>query len=131
MCDFKPVTERTVIELQEKIPEILHEAVKLSMTHKEEIEHHGVKARQLITSGYEFTLKMLLAAMETGDRILLDDQAKWAVNRLPHDGIAIPHLIKRVDRLLNVVQKKSSDDQVDEVKPYFKFLIERIKEFSK
>jgi hypothetical protein len=89
MNQLKTVSEQAMENFYNQQEDIIEESVRLSMSFHEEIEPHGEKAKQIITSGYEFTLKMLAAAMEKGDSQLLDDQAIWAVRRLTHDDVSI------------------------------------------
>ncbi len=131
MKDLKPVSEETMNHFYAQQEGIIQESVRRSMSFLDEIEPHGENAKQVITSGYEFTLKMLAAAMETGELQLLDDQAAWAVQRLPHDNVSMPNLIKRLERLVNVISSKLNDGDSKEINLYVDYLIFKIKELSK
>ena len=46
---------------------------------------------------------MLDAALATGEEVLLADQLTWALDRLPHDGVAPQHVLARFRILRDVV----------------------------
>jgi hypothetical protein len=109
--------------------EIIQETVERSMEHTEEISQHGDRAHELLTSGMSFTVQMLVSAMQTGEPNLLDDQAKWASQRLPHDQVFPDQIIKRLVRMEEVVNEKMTESHANEITQYVQYLINRIKEY--
>jgi ferric-dicitrate binding protein FerR (iron transport regulator) len=106
--------------------QIIEEAVSQSMEHNDEVVHHGTEARRLFESGFQFTHQMALAAVKSGQNDLLVDQAEWAVNRLPHDNVQMPDLIKRLKRYRQSVINHLKPDHASQVTPYLDLLIAEI-----
>lgn len=127
---LKPISEETARKLLAAIDEITNETVSRSMKYKDEIEQHGEKAFELLKNGMYFTFKMLFAAMQTGETGLLDDQAEWALSRLPHDNVRPVNIIKRLERMKTVVAEKMSREHTQEISPYIDYLIQKMSRIS-
>lgn len=108
--------------------EIIEEAVDQSMQYKSEVAHHGSDARHIIEQGFRFTHKMLISSVSTGQKNILEDQADWAVNRLPHDKVQLPNLIARLRRYRQTIINRLPEDQAKQVIPFLDVLITRIQD---
>jgi hypothetical protein len=123
MNKLKSVSKEAITEFINARSEIIKEVVSRSMKVKEEIDHHGSNANQILTAGMEFTFKMLIASMQAGAPILLDDQAEWVKDRLPHDGISLGQMVNRIKRLMAVVEEKLPGDHAREINGYIAYLV--------
>jgi len=126
MADLIQASHKAVKEFESNSDQIIHNAVQESMAYQNEIAHHGDDAYRMIKTGFDFTYKMLRAAISTGEPEILDDQAKWVVSRLPHDNVSIENLIRRLKRMKRSVNQTLSKQTVEEITPFIDFLIERI-----
>lgn len=131
MNKISPVSEEAVQALTELGPQIIAESVNQSLEIREEVAHHGPDARRLVESGFQFTHQMLLAALKSGEGDLLVDQADWAVNRLPHDNVQMPHLLARLGRYRQSIINHLEPDHASQITPYLDVLIARINQHLK
>lgn len=130
MENLPDVSNNSIEEFDEHSDEIIQIAVRESMAYKNEIAHHGENAHRMIESGFEWTYKMLRAAISAGEPQLLEDQAKWSVSRLPHDKVSMDYLVHRLRRLERSMQQMLSKQASQEISPYFDYLIKRIAQYK-
>ena len=130
MIRLSNVSEESIEEFDRKIKAIIQDATGKSMAYQNEIVQHGEDAHRMIKMGFEFTAKMLRAAISTGEPAILDDQAKWAVSRLPHDKVSISNLIRRLNRMKRTIRQILSKNASKEIVPFVDYLIERIEEIK-
>ena len=131
MAELIQASSKAVEEFESLSDEIIQNAVQESMAYQNEIAHHGDDAYRMIKTGFDFTYKMLRAAISTGEPEILDEQAKWAVSRLPHDNISIDNLIRRLRRMKRSVNQTLSKQTAEEITPFIDFLVERIEYHNK
>ena len=74
---------------------IIAETASRALGRKEDVAQHGAEAPRLITSGIEFTVRMLDAAMAAGESAVLEDGLRWSMDRLPHDGVSTEQVLSR------------------------------------
>ncbi|MDZ7792149.1 MAG: hypothetical protein U5P10_00235 [Spirochaetia bacterium] len=108
--------------------EIITLAVERSLLREEEIRHHGKNARQIIAEGFDFTFKMLDAAMAVGELSILEDQLSWALKRLPHDNVNPVFILNRFELFYDVVDEVMPAEKSTGVKHYIRWMIERMHE---
>jgi hypothetical protein len=120
--DIAPVSHNTLEAFKLEMPLIQKEVVRRSLEREDEIEHHGQEAERIMEAGVGFVTRMLEAAMTVGGTSLLDDQAAWARNRLPHEGVRMQHIINRLTIYSDVVGEMMSSQQVEEIVPYIEHL---------
>lgn len=130
MNNLKPVSPEAVEAFKKEQQNIINDAVAVSMKFKEDVEHHGEQAEQLIGTGLMFTAKMLEAILPTGQTVLLDDQLKWAVERLPHDGVQTTQIIKRLNYFSEALSKRIPPRLSEEIIPYIDYMIKRMEEIT-
>lgn len=118
-----PISKEALASFQENRDAIIKETVSQSLKIDHEVEHHGEKAPQLLTTGLEFTTKMLEAAMITGEVVLLEDELKWAKDRLPHDGVQMEHVINRFEIYRGVVNETLPSDYASEIITFIDWMI--------
>lgn len=128
---MEPVSQEAISAFVDNQVKILNEVVNRSLKCDQEIEQHAGNAKQIITSGLEFTIKLLIPAMQTGEYILLDDQAEWAADRLPHDGVSLEQIVNRLKRLMAVVEEQLTKNNADEINCYIEYLIKQLNKTSK
>ena len=107
---------------------IIERVVSRSMEHQDEVVHHGEEAEQIITSGIQFTTQMLESAMAVGEIALLEDQLAWAMDRLPHDGVAPHHLLHRLRLYGQVVKELLPAEHAAQISPYIDWMVSRHQE---
>jgi methanogenic corrinoid protein MtbC1 len=120
------VSKETLMEFRKEVPEIIREAVRQSMTCKNDIVQHGDQAESILTAGFEFTVRMLDAAMYAGESSILEDQLKWASERLPHDGVSMAQVLTRFRILRSIVLSRLSKKGGKEVARYIDWMNARI-----
>lgn len=69
----------------------------------------SASAGEKVKAGVLFTLRMLEAVAAVGDGILLEDQMRWALDRLPHDGIPPRMLARNLEVLREVLREEMAD----------------------
>lgn len=126
MKKIESVSEDAVQSLTELGQQIIEETVDQSMENSDEVAHHGPEARRILEAGFQFTHQMLLAALKSGADDLLVDQADWAVNRLPHDNVQMPHLLLRLKRYRQAIINHLEPEHARQITPYVDALIDRI-----
>jgi hypothetical protein len=122
------ISPEALASFKEKSPLIIKETVKRSLKRDKEVAHHGDQAEKLITSGLEFTTRMLEAAMGMGEISLLEDELSWAQDRLPHDGVEMEHVLSRFKIYRDVVKDTLPPEYAAEVNGFIEWMIVHQKE---
>lgn len=125
--EIKPISPQAMHSFQNEKNHIIKKAVEQSMERSEEIIHHGNNAKQILSSGYTFTMEMLEAAMLVGELDLLKDQMNWAQKRLPHDGVYPSHIFNRLKILDAVISQIIPYEYTTEIHPYLQWMIDEQK----
>lgn len=123
-----PVSAAALAAFRKEKQAIIQEAAARSLARRDEVAHHGDEAERLITSGLEFTTRMVDAAMKMGEVALLDDQLTWAMDRLPHDGVSPEHVLKRFRIYRQVVEEHLPAAHAAEVVRFLEWMIARQQE---
>jgi hypothetical protein len=121
-----PVNQGALLAFKAARQSIIEQVVLRSLQRPEEVEHHGDEAAELITSGIEFTTRMLENTMPTGQTTLLEDQLAWALDRLPHDGVAPEHLLSRFEIYAGVVAELMETEDAHQINRYLEWMINRL-----
>lgn len=119
--------ESGLSEFAEKKAEIISEVVRRSLEFKSEVAQHGPTAKNVLGTGFAFTLDAIQAAMEFGEPKLLQHQIEWAVDRLPHDNVQPDHLSHRFKIFKEVIAESFSADRAKIIHAYFDVLIEELR----
>ena len=122
------VSAEALTAFREEKEAITQEVAARSLARREEVAHHGEEAESLITSGIEFTTRMLETAMTMGEVALLDDQLTWAMDRLPHDGVSPEHVLERFRIYRQVVEECLPAAHAAEVVRFLEWMIARQQE---
>lgn len=109
-------------------PYIIKETVKRSMERKDEVNQHGEDAEQILTTGMEFTTRMLETAMSLGEISILEDELSWARDRLPHDNVALEHILERFQIYQEVLNEQIEPEYCQEINPFLDWMITRQKQ---
>ena len=109
-------------------PTLIKETVARSLARTDEVAHHGEDAERLLTAGMEFTVRMLEAAMLTGEIPLLEDELAWAKDRLPHDGVSPEHILSRFKIFREVIISTLPDPYTAEITPFLDWMMARQQE---
>jgi hypothetical protein len=123
-----PVSAEVLEAFRKQNRVIIERSVEAAMQHTEEVAQHGDDAVRLLTSGMQFTLKMLESAMSFGELSILDDEIKWALDRLPHDGVLPEHLISRFEILKLEIHEVLGPEYASQIVPYLDWMAARISE---
>lgn len=99
------------------------------MTRTDEVAHHGPDAERILTSGMDFTLKMLETAMAFGEVSILEDEMAWALDRLPHDGVTPRQIASRLKTLNGVINDLMPQDYASQINPYIEWMRMKIDSF--
>jgi hypothetical protein len=126
--DLPAISPEALESFRDNSPAIIKETVARSLKREEEVSQHGDQAEKLITSGLEFTTKMLEAAMSMGELPLLEDELTWAKDRLPHDGVEMEHLLTRFKIYRDVVKENLPPEYADEITDFIDWMITYQKE---
>jgi len=118
-----PISPEALESFQENRNIIIKETVSRSLKRDHEVEHHGEKAPELLTTGLEFTTKMLEAAMSMGEVVLLADELKWAQDRLPHDGVQMDHVLNRFKIYREVINETLPSGYANEITTFIDWMI--------
>ncbi len=122
---------RTALEaFRRDTSRIIAETSSRALARTEEVVHHGADASRLITSGIEFTVRMLDAAMAAGEGALLEDELRWALDRLPHDGVSAEHNLSRFALLREVVKERQSPNGASEVAAVIEWMEGRLRQLA-
>ncbi len=120
-----PVSAQALAAFRGASQSIIERVVARSLARTDEVVQHGDVAERLITSGIRFTTQMLDAAMAVGEVALLEDQLAWAMDRLPHDGVAPEHILNRLRFYAEAVQELLPAEHAAEVLPFVNWMIAR------
>lgn len=118
-----PIYPEALESFQENRNIIIKETVSRSLKRDHEVDHHGEKAPELLTTGLEFTTKMLEAAMSMGEVALLEDELKWAQDRLPHDGVQMEHVLNRFKIYREVINETLPSGYANEINTFIDWMI--------
>ncbi|AUB59743.1 MAG: hypothetical protein KO318_03290 [Methanobacterium sp.] len=121
--ELPPISPEALSSFQENSASLIKETVSRSLKRDHEVVHHGEKAPELLTTGLEFTTKMLEAAMSMGEVALLEDELKWAKERLPHDGVKMEHVLHRFKIYRDVVQEILPSEYATEITAFMDWMI--------
>lgn len=119
----EPASEEALKAFHNASQEIIKKVVSESLANKEDVAHHGDEAERIITSGLQFTTSILESAMRVGEASLLKDQIEWAGDRLPHDGVSMAHVARRMNILIEVVKEVLPSRYADEIIPYIQWML--------
>ncbi len=121
--ELPPISPEALSSFQENSTTLIKETVSRSLKHYHEVEHHGENAPQILTTGLEFTTKMLEAAMSMGEVSLLEDELKWAKDRLPHDGVKMEQVLHRFKIYRDVIQETLPSEYATEITAFMDWMI--------
>jgi hypothetical protein len=126
----KPVSSEILEEFVERKDELIKHTIANWVKNSEAGEAQTKELSEKYQAGLVFTLDMLTTAMELGDLDLLEDQIKWALIRLPHDGISHNDLIENLVLLKKEFEEFISQENLDPIVFYLDWMIEKIKNYS-
>jgi hypothetical protein len=104
---------------------IIDEVVERSMARKDEVRHHGARAKPTLATGLAFTSDMLETAMSLDEITLLDNALRWAIARLPHDGVMPEHILSRFRIYADVVAETLPSAHAEQINTFVNWMIER------
>lgn len=130
MADFPSLSKSALAEFREASARIVADTVDRSLARTDEIAGHGSDARRLITGGIEFTVRMLDAALASGEGALLEDELAWALDRLPHDGVSPEHVLSRFQILCEVISAVVSRPHAEQLVRAVEWMSRRLGELS-
>ena len=120
------ISKETLAAFRKAAPQIIRETVAQAMIYSADIVQHGDQAERLITSGLEFTTRMLDSAMSVGETVLLDDGLLWVKDRLPHDGVSMQYVMKSLIIYRKMVLNNLPPGKSDEVISYIDWMISKL-----
>jgi methanogenic corrinoid protein MtbC1 len=129
--DLPAISKEALAAFRAASPEIIKETVALALLSTADIAQHGDQAERLITSGLEFTTRMLDSAMSTGSTALILDELLWAKDRLPHDKVSMQQVSNRMKLYRNTILKKLPPNQASEVISYIDWMTARMDRLNK
>ncbi|QUH22291.1 hypothetical protein HYG87_00175 [Methanobacterium alkalithermotolerans] len=129
--EFPPVSPEALKSFKEHSPDIIKNTVNISMKRSDEVDQHGDQARELLTIGMEFTTRMLESAMSLGEVSILEYQLNWACDRLPHDGVALKHILIRLEIYREQIIEALTEEYASEITLYLDWMITWQKDYIK
>ena len=84
-----------------------------------------------MTIGMEFTTRMLESAMSLREVSILEYQLNWACDRLPHDGVALKHILIRLEIYREQIIEALTEEYASEITLYLDWMITWQKEYIK
>ena len=130
MVDSLLVSQEALNAFRRETSRLVAETVSRALARKEEVAHHGAEAPRIITAGIEFTVRMLDAAMAAGEGVLLDDELRWSLDRLPHDGVLPEHLLSRFGLLWEVVKERMPTALAAEIAQVIEWMERRLPQLA-
>jgi hypothetical protein len=130
MADPTSVSRAALEAFRSGAPRLVAETAARALARAGEVTHHGADARRLITSGIEFTVRMMDAAMAAGESALLEDELRWSLDRLPHDGVATEHVLARFGLLRDVVLEHLPPASAEEITKVIGWMMNRMRELA-
>ncbi len=124
--ELPAISQEAITAFRLASPEIIRETVALSLLCKDDIAQHGDQAEKLITSGLEFTTRMLDSAMCFASTALILDELLWAKDRLPHDKVSMQQVANRMKIYRNTILNKLPPGQASEVINYIDWMTARM-----
>ncbi len=121
--DLPAISPQAMASFQEHSQQIINETVFRSLKREEEVVQHGEGAKEVLTAGLGFFTQNLEAAMSLGEVALLEDVLVWAKDRLPHDGVAMEHVLSRFKIYRGVVMEILPEEYAKEVIIYIDWMI--------
>jgi len=118
-----PISPEALASFHENRDTLIRETVTRSLKRDHEVLQHGEKAPKLLTIGLDFTTKMLEAAMSMGEVALLEDELKWAKDRLPHDGVEMEQVLHRFKIYRDVIQETLPLEYANEITAFMDWMI--------
>ena len=130
MAGFPSVSQGALAAFRGETSRIIAETASRALSRTDEVAHHGTEAARIITSGIEFTVRMLDATMAAGERAMLEDELQWALDRLPHDGVSPEHMLSRFALLRGVVKERMPPAPAAEVASLIAWMEKRLRELA-
>jgi hypothetical protein len=124
--ELTAISKESLAAFRAASPEIIRETVALALLCKNDVAQHGDQAEKLITSGLEFTTRMLDSAMTFGSTALISDELLWAKDRLPHDKVSMQQVSNRMKIYRNAILSKLPHTQANEVIAYIDWMTARM-----
>lgn len=109
---------------------IISETTARALAKSEDVAQHGADAPRLIASGIQFTVRMLDAAMASGEDALLEDELHWALDRLPNDGVSAEQILSRFAMMREVVNGCIPPGPAAEVVAAVRWMERRLRELA-
>ncbi len=98
------------------------------MEKSEDISQHGDKAYDILCYGINMTTKILDTAMSVHEPSILDDQLKWANDRLPIDGVKPEHIYDRIRIYISVINELLPTVYAVQITNFLEWMLIRQKE---
>jgi hypothetical protein len=130
MAGSLSVSQAALDAFRAESPRIIAETASRALARTEEVAHHGAEASRLITSGIEFTVRMLDAAMAADESALLEDELRWSLDRLPHDGVSTEHVLSRLALLREIVKGRMTPALAAEIAEVIEWTERRLRELA-
>lgn len=124
--ELPAISKEALASFRAASPEIIRETVALALLSKEDVAQHGAQAEKLITSGLEFTTRMLDSAMTFGSTDLILDELLWAKDRLPHDKVSMQQVANRMKIYRHTILNKLPPGLASEVISYIDWMTARM-----
>jgi hypothetical protein len=124
--DLPAISKEGLAAFRAAAPAIVRETAAQALSYTADVAQHGEQAASIITAGLEFTIRMLDSAMAVGATLLLEDELVWAKVRLPHDGVSMQQVAKRLKLMRQICLAKLPSSYGSEVVRYIDWMAERL-----
>jgi hypothetical protein len=124
--DLPAISKEALVAFRVAALEIIKETVAQALFYADDVAQHGDQAESLIEAGLEFTTRMLDSAMCVGGTVLLEDELLWAKDRLPHDGVSMQQVSKRLKIYRQIMLKKLTPKDGIEVARYIDWMLAKL-----
>lgn len=120
-----PVPEESVAAFRAASGDILRVATAAAMEDPAAVERHGDAAEQLIGEGFGWVVKGIDAAIAFHTVELLDDQMRWAMDRLPVSNVDPEAVLTRLRIVRDAIVDRLPAVHADAIVPYADWMISR------
>ena len=110
-------------EFRKQQNQLVEKTVARLMEAKADFAHMGDKAESKMLAGFGFINRMLETTMEFDEIAIMEHQLEWSANRLPHDGVPMPIMIKTLHVYRQVIEENLSAESSQRIGQQLEWMV--------